>query len=609
MPKSIYSNLVPKDKMREVQGKTLKIIRGALENCFGPYASNSIISNENAMTAKYTKDGHTILSSFKFYSIIEETVKRDLVNITEFIAKTVGDGTTSAVILSEIIFRALNELEDNKYMPYELIENFKDAVNNIKEDIRKHTQEFNPEKAYQIAFTSTNGNKEVAEQIKGLYEKFGNDLFIQISTSMNGESMIKEYDGLTIDSGYTEKCFINNENGTSKIRNPRIYLFRDPVDTPEMISFLYAIIQHNIFEPLNRLNQGDKKAAFIPTVIVAPKISRDADPIMSKLARLLYSIKDANYRPPVLVITNMLQQQQISDIGVLCGCKTIAKYINPDTQKKDIEKGIAPSLKTVPTFYGSCDIIEADISTTKVINPKNMFITKKDKDGNAVREYSTEYNSLLDFRKASLKNAIESQATIDTIAELKKSLHSLQANMIEYFVGGVGFEDRESLKDLIEDAVHNCRSAAQSGVGYGANFEGLRASSRLYNKETNETKKQFYGIILKAYKELVTCLYSSGMDKETLIEYAKKSPAYNEITDSNIEKETGLSVAITESLFNQSPYNLRTKEFDGKVLSSIETDIVILDAISKIITLMITSNQFFTPSPTTNIYCVAGQEN
>ena len=50
------------------------------------------------------------------------------------------------------------------------------------------------------------------------------------------------------------------------------------------------------------------------------------------------------------------------------------------------------------------------------------------------------------------------------------------------------------------------------------------------------------------------------------------------------------------------PLNIRTKEFDGNVLSSIDTDIYVLDTISKIVTIMATSNQFLLPIINANIY-------
>ena len=59
---------------------------------------------------------------------------------------------------------------------------------------------------------------------------------------------------------------------------------------------------------------------------------------------------------------------------------------------------------------------------------------------------------------------------------------------------------------------------------------------------------------------------------------------------------------VDKSLELGKPYNIKTKEFDNKVICSIETDIVVLGAISQIISLMFTSNQFICESPIQNRY-------
>ena len=59
---------------------------------------------------------------------------------------------------------------------------------------------------------------------------------------------------------------------------------------------------------------------------------------------------------------------------------------------------------------------------------------------------------------------------------------------------------------------------------------------------------------------------------------------------------------IKENIKNDCPYNLATKEYDGKVITSIKTDIKILDAIAKIVTLMVTTEQCLVQVPALNHY-------
>lgn len=554
----IISNIVKKEKMREVQSETLGILKEALVNSFGPMGSNTIISKENMLT-KYTKDGHSILKDIVFQNVIERSVKSDLEDITRHIVKNIGDGTTSAVILSSIIFEKLKELEQDS-SPYQLIRDFKEAVTMIKEEILTHSQEFNAEKAYRISLISTNGNTDVAENIRHIYDKFGASVFVDVSISNTTDSYIKEYDGMTLNTGYSDSAYINDEKkGVCSLRSPKIYMFEDPIDTPEMFGQLMGIIEGNIMKFYRQ-----ESTELVPTVIMAPMISRDMGSYITQIAEFLFKFKPEE-KPPLLIITNTYQKEELTDIGRMCGCKPIKKYINKEQQQKDMELGLAPTPETILDFCGSADIVEADALKTKFVNPKLMFT----EDG----ELSETFNTLVNFLQVELQRALESNEDNNVTGLLKRRINSLKANMVEYLVGGVSMSDRDAVRDLVEDSVLNCRAAANNGVGYGANFEGLRAAKNLSNREN-----KMINIIASAYEELVTILYSTCYSNNRV------------------------KTLVAESLGKGMPVNLKTGEFDGNVLCSITSDIIILDAIAQIISLMFTSNQFLCPTPVHNKY-------
>lgn len=561
----IFSNIVKKEKMREIQSETLNVLKEALLNSFGPMGSNTVITKKDMLT-KYSKDGHTILSEIKFVAPIEESVRQDLEDITRHIVKNIGDGTTSAVILSSIIFEKLKELE-GKYTPYELIRDFKDAVELIKTEIKSRSREFNAERAYDISLISTNGNTMVAENMKNIYEKYGSDVFIDVSISNTTESLIKEYDGMTLSTGYSDSAYINDKKkGVCSLRRPRIYMFDDPVDTPEMMTLLITIIEENIMSAYR--SASDKTP--IPTVVMAPMISKDMGSYITQLVEFMFKFEGDN-KPPFLMVTDMHQKEQLSDIARMCGCKPISKYINPDQQKKDIEAGLAPSLENVTEFYGQADIVEADALKTKFVNPTLMH----DEEGNL----SETFNTLLKFLEVELEKAIEANEDNNVTGTLKRRINSLKANMVEYLVGGVSMSDRDAVRDLVEDSVLNCRAAAREGVGYGANFEGLLATDRLSSMEENRDNIVL-AAIYEAYRSLVQELYLTRYSKDIVVKKFK------------------------ESIIKEMPINLKTDEFDGRVLCSITSDIVVLDAISKIVTLMFTSNQFLCPTAQQNKYLI-----
>ena len=132
---------------------------------------------------------------------------------------------------------------------------------------------------------------------------------------------------------------------------------------------------------------------------------------------------------------------------------------------------------------------------------------------------------------------------------------------------------------MLEDAVLNCRSACVNGVGYGANFEALRAFKEIMNytrsgTDEAEVMQQLAVILFESYKELGKKLY---------------------MTHCRGNEEDALDI-VERNLVMGSPMNIRlggwpTENEAGKVLSSIKTDQCVLNSIAEILSIMFVTNQ------------------
>ena len=571
MRDKIISNIVKKEVLREVQLQTLETLADAVSNSFGPEGSHTIIAKSD-IVHEFTKDGHTIIEDIDMVGIIETTIKHNIADLTRNTVKTVGDGTTSAVIMANEVFKKLCQNEKTlDATPYQIMTKFQEVVDDISKEILSKGKDVLPDDIYRIAHVSTNGNHQVSSDLKSIYEEHGNDVFIDVSISNNENTYLKTYDGVTLETGFSDPAYVNSKNNICSIRNPKIYMFNDPVDTPDLITLFDKIIVTNIILPLQTGIPCD------PTVILVPKISRDASAYMEKMITSLaqYRKEELSSKPPLLIITNIYNMEQYDDVTKMCGCKPIRRYINPDIQNLDIQRGLAPTIDNVHEFYGTADLVEADSSKTKFINPDDMI----DKE---TGEYSSTFNALVEFLENEIKVAIENKETSTTIGKLKRRLQTLKANLVEYMVGGISLIDRDNLRALVEDAVLNCRSAAKNGYGYASNVEGLLASFNIH-KNCNQDDKLYatLSVIIKdAYIEVLEILYR-----------------VSHIGDNKI-KEIISDIILEE----KRPYNIKTKEFDDNIIGSINTDIMILSAISKIILLMFTANQYLTPKSAFNQY-------
>lgn len=587
----IQSNIVSGETLRKIQGNVLRDLKDAIAHSMGPAGSNTLIlkgASSADLVAAYSKDGHKIIKNIMYQNPIEMSIQTEIEEITRYVERVVGDGTTSAVILSSLIFDAMTKYieENNIKYPYKIIRDFQAAVKLISEEIRKNGRECTLDDIYSLALISTNGNTRLSEELATIYKEHGMDVYIDVNASTDEESYIKDYDGISFDSGYSDPAYINDASGVSRIRGTadypdlRVYYFADPVDTVEQTSLFQSIIQHNIITP------SANRQPCIPTVILVPLIGKDNKGFMRNVVKYLYQFNEEQYsqKPPLLVITNFagLDRNHVDNIMNLCNCPPIQKYINDEQQLEDQKNGRTPTIDNVHEFYGTCSMVEADSNKTRFIDPVKMY--EKDEDGNKLLDEHglpipcKEYKSILEFLKAELKRAQETGEHPGQIGALKRQLHTMNANMVEYFVGGVSISDRDSARDLVEDAVLNCRSAAAYGVGYAACFEGLRASKFLASLNENESLRPYLEIIYSAYIEYLRLLYST------------------------VKAEDDVNPLVKLTFDAGCPMNLVNGEFDYTVLTSIESDPTILDAISKIVTIMLTANQALVQSPNINMY-------
>lgn len=614
-----FVNSVPKKASRIIHREVMKAISDIVMQTAGPKGSTTMIMQNNGMYPIFSKDGKKVLDHINIFGEIENGILDQLKQITETVVSRVGDGTTSAVQLSYLIFEQLCMIDDSLDMnTHDIINEFKKAVTSIIDIIKKSGRPLTVEDVYDICMISTNGDEELSSKIYDIYKEYGTDVYIDLKTSTTADYMTKVYDGLTITKGFASPAYVNKISGSEQqcdIRNPRIYVFKDPIDTPEMIGFFTNIVYNNILIPFNNLrtisdmqrspskyanmfkeefSEIEKKTEMIPTVIMCPFISRDASSCLESLESLCYSFdKDEVTRmqkPPICIVTNLSTNvDELSDISVLCGCKVIGKYIDESVQKEDIKSGKAPTIETVTEFYGEAEQVIIDKEKTKFINPVKMFETdengKYKLDDNGDRIYSTTYDSIVSFLKGALKDAQENGDDIVEIRRIKRRLNGLVSSLVELYIGGISVTDRESKKDLADDAVRNCRSAAASGVGRACNFEGLMASRELMKCEGTEIEAKFREIIYAAYVNVVTRLYATCLPKD------------------DVDK------AVVDSIETGKPINLRTGEATAtNVLSSIDTDVAILDCISRIVTIMFTSNQILIGEAFNNKYASIGSE-
>lgn len=568
------TNIVGPQILRKIQLETLEELAKALKRTFGPNGSNTNLYKPN-MFPIFTKDGLRTVREIKFDGEIENSIKANIDTQCQQQAKIVGDATTSIVLLSYYVFRELDKVypADKAYDRQSIMNTFTSIIDNLCEKIKDNAQDANLDLIREICNISTNSKEDLVELIMEQYDKYGLDALIEVVASCNSKTEVYDFDGMMLFEGFKSGVYVNSEDNKCVINNPEIYFFDDPIDTPEMAKTFDVIFDHNIAEPIMCMQAKqaggtpNKKwnTEYVPTVVICPHFSKDYSTSLKQIEEMMAQCPYDN-KPPFLLITNITQVDRpaFDDMCTMTGGTHIGKFLDPNNKKYAEAVGKAVTKANFKEFAGKADMVEANFTSTKVYGPAAMF----NEDGS----YSNTYLNKLNELEAKWKEMSKDGAPITDTFNYKKRIDGLKGKMVQISYGGISAQDRDMDIDALDDAVLNARSAAQCGVGYGANFEALRAINELRKntKEDDSDYNKILSVLDTAYHELGAALYITTVNGD--------EDKAQEIVDKSIEEN--------------KPFNIRTKEFDGKVVSSIETDICILKTISRILMLMFTSNQF-----------------
>lgn len=564
------TNIVGPVVLRQVQLGTLKEMYKALRRTFGPNGSVTNIYKPN-MFPKFTKDGLSVVREINFNGEIENSIKADIDSQCQQQAKVVGDATTSIVMLSYLLFNELNNIypANKEYDRQGIMTKFGEVIDMLCENIKKNAKDPSLELIEDICYISTNGRQDLVELIMQQYDKYGLDVLIETVASTNNQTEVIDFDGMMLFEGFKSGVYVNQKDNTARVENPELYFFDDPIDTPEMAKVFDIIFSKNISEPIECMQYRNKGMTppknlnenYVPTVVFCPAICPDYSAYLTMIEEMMASCPH-DAKPPFILIPNItaVDRPSFDDLCTMSGGRHIGKFLNPENKKFAEKTGKTLTADNFRDFAGHCEAISANFTSTKAFTPAAMY----NEDGS----YTDIYTNKLMELESKYKEMSKDGAPLSDTFNYKKRINGLKGRMVQISYGGISAQDRDMELDALDDAVLNARSAAQFGVGYGANFEAFRAVTDSVGDD--DDTKNILEIIKKAYLELTKALYITAVSG-----------------DDAAAEELAL-----KSLEEGCPFNIRTKEFDGKVLSSIETDVCILKTISKILMLIFTSNQF-----------------
>lgn len=540
----------------------LNRISDILSKTLGPHGSTTIIES-HLLDHQVSKDGYTVLSKLIFTDSYSRVLLELIKKISNRLVRTVGDGSTSAVVASASFFNRLKEFttQNPHIPPQELLNALKIISSNISMNLKHQSTQIDGTEECKdilrnIAYISTNGDVEVSQLVADVVERTGREGIIALERSKSDQTHIVEQRGFTVHRGYVDSCFANRfEERGNRCDFGKTMVFicdgrLDAADLPILLSIISTKMKVG----------GD---AF---VVVANGYNDD---VLNTLRGIVASNTGINICLIDHATNSSSQLSRLNDLAMILGATVYqkrTKNISPDHILKLLE---------TTDILGYCDKFECNDS-------KSSFIDGKGKE--------EDLNLYIARLRNQLQEMVAETSHIDTStqeAECRRRLAVLTSGAFTIFVGGDSEQEKDAKKYLVEDAVFAARSALRHGIVPG----GMLAIPRMFfsNEDmqsaiAEEVAKK--SVLTKEQgEELVKGIVKSFIDvySHIIAPYAK----YHSLDPSSY---------IVELIREGKIVNMRTfKEEsieESRIVNSVETDTEILKAVVSIIGLVATSNQF-----------------
>ena len=246
IPKELAFNEEAREKL--ISG--ISKISNAVKSTLGPQGQTVLIeSAEHTQGLTVTKDGVTVAKSIFLLDPIENLAVRMMKQASEKTASTAGDGTTTAIVLTEALVKAGQKYIQEGDNIIQVVRKIREIGDKIIKQIKKESIDVTEKMLEDIATISANNDKEIGDIIALAYNQVGRDGIVTVERSQTDKTYAEVTNGIKVDRGWTSPMFINDQRKDECIyENVKVLI----CDTE--ISNILQI--ENVLKPI--INSGDK---------------------------------------------------------------------------------------------------------------------------------------------------------------------------------------------------------------------------------------------------------------------------------------------------------------------------------------------------------------
>jgi chaperonin GroEL len=427
-----------------------------------------------------TKDGVTVAKEIELegsYQNMGAQMVREVASKTSDIA---GDGTTTATVLAEAIYREGLKNVTSGSTPIAIKRGIDKAVEAVVEHLKKAAKQTKDAKEIaQVGTISANGDLTIGQLIAEAMEKVGKDGVIQVEESKTLETSLDVVEGMQFDRGYLSPYFVTDPERMEAVLEDCLILIHE-----KKISSMKDLLP--LLEQVAR--QGR------PLIIVAEDVEGEAlaTLVVNKLRGTLQvcAVKAPGFGDR--------RKAMLQDIAVLTGGKAITEDLGIKLESIQIQ----------------------DLGRAKKIIV--------DKDNTTIVEGSGK-GAEIEGRVRQIRAQIEETTSDYDREKLQERLAKLVGGVAVIKVGAATETELKEKKARVEDAMHATKAAVEEGIVPGGGVAFIRAQKALDNFELeNDDENIGVGIVRRALEEpLRQIVANSGFEGAVVVEKVKADKSAN----------------------------------------------------------------------------------
>jgi chaperonin GroEL len=434
---------------REQILRGVDILADAVKVTLGPKGRNVLL--EKAFGApRITKDGVSVAKEITLENKFQNMGAQMLREVASKTADISGDGTTTATVLAQAIFREGSKAVAAGLNPMDLKRGIDLAVNAVTEEIKNISRPVKGQSEIaQVGTISANGDKEVGTKIAEAMQKVGKEGVITVEEAKGLEFEVDVVEGMMFDRGYLSPYFVTNADKMAvDLENPYILLFDKKLSgLQQMLPLLEQIVQTGR-----------------PLLIIAEDVEGEALATLV-VNKLRGGLKVAAVKAPGF---GDRRKAMLDDIATLTGGTVISEETGMQLEKASL------------ALLGKAKHITITKDNTTIV------------DGAGKKE-------AIQARVKQIKAQIEETTSDYDREKLQERLAKLAGGVAVLKVGGASEIEVKERKDRVEDALHATRAAVEEGIVPGGGSTLLYASRVLEKlKSANEDQKAGIAIVRRA---------------------------------------------------------------------------------------------------------------